>query len=105
MMYLESSIKRILEHCSPESQEAGTPCLEWRGGTNGEGYGCAVVEGKKRLVHRVIYEQARGPIQRGLVLDHLCRNHRCVNVEHLEAVTIRVNVLRGERRQAAGGAA
>ena len=28
-------------------------------------------------------------------LDHLCRNTRCVNPEHLEAVTQRENILRG----------
>jgi hypothetical protein len=31
-----------------------------------------------------------------LVLDHLCRNRRCVNPEHLEIVTSVENVMRGE---------
>jgi hypothetical protein len=32
----------------------------------------------------------------GLVIDHLCRVPLCVNPEHLEPVTLRENILRGE---------
>lgn len=48
-----------------------------------------------RPVHQVIYEMIIGPIQQGLELDHLCRNHGCVNPAHLEPVTHKENVLRG----------
>ena len=36
-----------------------------------------------------------GSIGDGLVIDHLCRNPRCVNPDHLEPVTTAVNTLRG----------
>jgi imidazolonepropionase-like amidohydrolase len=52
--------------------------------------------GSVRCAHRVIYERERGPIPGGLTLDHLCRNRRCVNPEHLEPVPVQVNVQRGE---------
>jgi hypothetical protein len=56
-------------------------------------------EGKKVLVHRWFYEQANGPIPDGLELDHLCRNPRCCNPAHLEAVTHAENMARGKAAQ------
>jgi hypothetical protein len=44
----------------------------------------------------VAYELFVGPIPEGLELDHLCRNPSCVNPAHLEAVTHRENVRRGD---------
>jgi hypothetical protein len=45
--------------------------------------------------YRWLYELTNGPIADGLVIDHLCRNRACVNPDHLEVVTQRVNILRG----------
>lgn len=47
------------------------------------------------LAHRYFWEKTNGPIPEGLVIDHLCRNRACVNLEHLEVVTGRENCLRG----------
>lgn len=74
--------------------EAG--CWEWVGScSNGYGYWHDPVSRKKVRAHRYMYEQLRGPIPSGLTLDHLCRNKRCVRPEHLEVVSHRTNVLRG----------
>lgn len=58
-------------------------------------------DGKQRLVHRLAYAWLVGQIPAGLTLDHLCRNTVCVNPLHLEPVTHRVNVLRGQSGVAA----
>lgn len=72
-------------------------CKPWDGCLNSRGYGCFAFGGKGKnvLAHRWAYEQARGPIPKGMAIDHLCRNRRCVNPEHMEPVTPVENVMRG----------
>lgn len=48
-----------------------------------------------RQAHRIAYELVIGPIPAGLVIDHLCRNRRCVNPAHMEPVTTAENLRRG----------
>ena len=65
-------------------------CWEWKGYVDKHGYG------RLRLqAHRLSYELFHGEIEEGKQIDHLCRNRRCINPKHLEAVSIRENVLRG----------
>lgn len=70
-------------------------CWEWSGTMRPDGYGVVWVAGRLVRAHRFFYEHHVGPIPDGLVLDHLCRNRRCVNPSHLEPVTHRENVMRG----------
>lgn len=70
-------------------------CWLWTAAKTRTGYGRFQFEGKARLAHRMAYELIRGPIPSGLTLDHLCRVRSCVNPAHLEAVPLRVNLLRG----------
>jgi hypothetical protein len=72
-------------------------CWLWQGGIHQKtGYGQAWYQNTNRLAHRAFYELLVGPIPAGLQLDHLCRVRHCVNPEHLEPVTARVNTLRGD---------
>ena len=43
------------------------------------------VKGRSPLVmyHRIVYEDAHGPIPDGFEVDHKCRNRACCNLEHL----------------------
>jgi len=73
-----------------------TGCWRWTAGLrNGYGHYWAGVD-RTRYAHRVSYEAFACEISKGLVLDHLCRNRKCVNPSHLEVVTHKVNILRGE---------
>jgi len=50
-------------------------------------YGFFWVQNRNVYAHRYAWELVHGSIPEGLEIDHTCRNTRCVNVEHLEAVT------------------
>jgi hypothetical protein len=77
-------------------------CWNWTKARNALGYGRVRVSTHRvEFTHRACYEIHEGPIPEGLVLDHLCRNPSCCNPAHLEPVTQRVNLLRGETLQAA----
>lgn len=74
-------------------------CWEWQGPRLPKGYGKIKyqVSGVKytRYTHRMMYEIAYGEIPKGLQIDHLCENKPCCNPDHLEVVTPRENILRG----------
>lgn len=70
-------------------------CWEWTGCILKDGYGRFFVGGSSKLAHRISYAELVGPIAADLQIDHLCRNHKCINPDHLEVVTSRENTLRG----------
>ncbi len=78
--------------------DASGPCWQWMGAGAGKGYGKigVVVDGKPSYpyAHRVAWEILVGEIPEGKELDHLCKNRRCVNPDHLEPVTRRQNLAR-----------
>ena len=79
-------------------------CWEWTGATRSDGYGVIHREGRLMAAHRISYEMVFGPVEAGKVVDHKCRNRRCVNPSHLHQVTRKQNgenlsskALRGNR--------
>lgn len=65
-------------------------CLVWTGETR-RGYGRIWSSGIQHSAHRWVWEQAKGPIPDGKVLDHICHNKPCVNIEHLRLASIQQN--------------
>lgn len=72
-----------------------TECENWRGCVDSKGYGVLYFENKRIKPHRIAYVLRVGVIPKGKVIDHLCKNRKCINPLHLEAVTNKVNLLRG----------
>ena len=85
MEVLPANVRQRISH-------DGDGCWPWIGPTDRDGYGIHC----HKQAHRVVYTYLRGPIPTGLSIDHLCKTRNCVNPRHLEAVPIRVNILRGD---------
>jgi hypothetical protein len=74
-------------------------CWIWTASKDRHGYGLAR-HALGVLAHRVSYRIFVGEIPPGLCIDHKCRSRACVNPEHLETVTNRENLMRGNTKAA-----
>lgn len=70
-------------------------CLIWTGGANTKGFG-RFWDSQRTCwtAKRFAYAQEHGPIPEGHEINQLCRNTRCVEPAHLEAVTTAESVRR-----------
>jgi hypothetical protein len=67
-------------------------CWVWTGTVNPRGYGLMGWQKKYHMAHRLAWEASHGlPVPDGLEIDHMCRVRSCVNPEHLQAVTRKLN--------------
>lgn len=82
-------IKRLMSRVT-KSEDS---CWVWNGALV-RGYGVISIDGKTEYVHRVVFAASGKKFDRDLTLDHICRNPRCVNPEHLEPVTRNENARR-----------
>ena len=97
----ESLIPVVRQRLAAKSKPTILGCVEWTGPRDRYGYGSfsVVVDGRRRYTgsHRVSWLAFKGDIPGELVIDHLCRNRLCINVDHMDLVTSLENVQRGDR--------
>lgn len=67
-------------------------CWEWGGTIDANGYGRIRHKKTLYLAHRLSHELHKGAIPNGHVIDHMCRNTKCVNPAHLRAGTTKQNL-------------
>ena len=72
--------------------EPNSGCLLWTASCNEKGYGRLRVKGKTRLVSRLTWEEAKGPIPDGLQVLHKCDVTACREIAHLFLGTNKDNV-------------
>ena len=70
-------------------------CWNWVAAAGTQGRGLIRIGGRNYSAYRIVYALHKGPFDDRLVLDHKCKNPRCVNPDHMEPVTQQVNVQRG----------
>jgi len=67
-------------------------CWTWNGSSRPTGHGHFKYKGLRIAAYRAAYAIFKGPIPDGLVIDHICHNPKCVNPDHLRAVTQKQNM-------------
>lgn len=72
-----------------------TTCIESKKGITTNGYSRIRINNKNIQAHRWAWELVNGQIPEGFVIDHLCRNRKCVLPEHLRMVTQQKNIMAG----------
>lgn len=70
-----------------------TDCWEPRGGyPTDDGYKRVLTHprskgGKLKMWHRLVWEIVNGDIPEGYEINHLCKNRKCCNIDHMEMLT------------------
>lgn len=74
---------KVKDRINGRSKFTSSGCREWQGGCDRFGYGRIMIDGKRKLAHRVVWELENGPIPDGMCILHRCDNPKCNLVSHL----------------------
>lgn len=93
--------------CEEAHPKLGTPCHLWQGPDSGKlgrgaGYPRMSLDGQTVAVHLVLWTNEHGYIPGRKTLDHVCRNRLCINLDHLEMVTMKENARRRDEANGRG---
>lgn len=99
----ESELERLF---SKIVADPDTGCWNWTGCTGGRGYGQIKFRRRMVYVHRLMYAWAFAPLPNGKskhipTVDHACKNLLCCNPIHLQLLSQRDNILKGDSISAA----
>lgn len=94
------SFDELPEHIKSKVKKCDSGCWIFNGNDpSSNGYQRCYYNGHRYMAHRIIYELLTGKDIRKWQLDHLCEKRACVNPEHLDPVTPKVNCKRKFRRR------
>lgn len=102
-----SYVQSVRNRIRRSSVAAENGCIEWTGASDRYGYGAMKVtnqdgDRKNTGTHRAAWIAFVGPIEGDLTIEHLCRNRKCVNVNHMELVTNAENARRQDHSRKKG---
>lgn len=86
----EDHLNLVIDNIDPQLDG----CWLWLLRPDAHGYGAKQHRKLLYKAHRFVYETLVEPIPTHLTLDHLCLVKMCVNPDHLEPVTAKVNTAR-----------
>lgn len=66
-------------------------CILWTASVDGSGYGRIRANNRTYPVHRLVFIMNNGPISDQMLVDHICRNRRCIRLDHLRLATLDQN--------------
>ena len=79
-------------------------CWVWSGYVDGQGYGQFKAQGKAYWAHRLAFHTFCRRLRNSHSIDHKCHNPRCVNPDHLRAISLSDNIASSNRHRSKAAA-